>query len=240
MIVAWGTYRHSVGQVKLTITRRNQLDSKGLPNLEENRWNLYGRLGTAGQTQAQILLAISALEAAYSQQYKDLIVYLPDGVTKTPHQLLNSSCVGGTRIEGPPSYPEGQGAEGVTYRHFSIDIVGLKPITSAGSLVSFKETIEREGGGSVRGLLETLDTDPIEQQLRQASIFRTVQQGNAVGLYGYPEIPAPLWPDKLVRGFPKTSEGNPDVIGSTEINFPISWMYVYESTTRLAGTPNRW
>lgn len=240
MIVAWGNYRHSLGQVKVTITRANQLDAKQLPIFEENRWNLYGRLGTSGQTQTQVLAAISALEAAYSEQYKDLIMYLPDGVTKTPHQLLNADCIGGTRIVSPPSYPEGQGAEGVTYRHFSIDIVGLKPVVTAGDLVSFKETIEREGGGALRGLLETLDTDPQEQTLRQATIFRTTQQGNAVGLYGYPDVPAPIWPDKLVRGFPKTSEGNPDVVGSTEINWPISWMYVYESTTRLIGHPNRW
>lgn len=240
MIIAWGNYRHPMGQTKVTITKTNQLNAKQLPYLEENRWNLYGRLGTAGQTQTQVLQAISALEAAYSRQYLDLIMYLPDGVTKTPHQLLNADCVGGTRVVGPPSYPEGQGPEGVTYRHFSIDIIGLKPIAENSGLVSFKETIEREGGGRLRGLLETLDTEPQEQTLRKATIYRTVQQGNAVGLYDYPTIPPPLWPDQLVHGFPKTSEGNPDVVGSTEINWPVSWMYVYESTTRLQGHPNRW
>jgi len=240
MIVAWGNYRHSMGQVKITIEKSNQLDGKGLPNLEENRWNLYGRLGTQGMTQAQLMLAISALEAAYSQQYQDLIVYLPDGTTKTPHQLLNASCVGGTRIVKPPSFPEGNGPEGVTLRHYSIDIIGIKPIAAASALVSFKETIEREGGGAMRGMMETLDTEPVEQLLRQATIYRAIQQGNAVGLYGPPDIPPPIWPDKLVRGFPKTSEENPDVVGSTEINFRRSWVYVYESSSPMYGSPHRW
>lgn len=240
MIVAWGNYRHSMGQVKIAIDKTNQLNGKKLPNLEENRWSLYGRLGTQGMTQAQLLAAITALETAYASQYQDLIVYLPDGVTKTPHQLLNANCVGGTRVVKPPSFPEGQGAEGVTYRHYSIEIVGLKPIAGADPLVSFSETIEREGGGPVRGLLETLDSQPQEQTLRQASTFRAVQQGNAVGLYGYPAVPAPLWPDKVVRGFPKVSDGSPEVIGSTLVNWPRSWMYVFESASPMQGNPHFW
>src|SRR3569623_1863535 len=114
MILAYGSYRHALGEANLTIQRDTILSPANLAIGWRERWHIQGRLQAA--TVEQLSSAIIAIENAYRVSQQDAVLYLPDGVTRTAHQLLNSKTYGGVRVTRPPSFPAGDGAEYSTFR----------------------------------------------------------------------------------------------------------------------------
>ena len=239
MILSYGNYRHCNGEVAIVIDRQNMLNAAGIALSQEVRWSLQGMLvnqsGIAGNLAAQIV----RLEQAYSVPGLDLVLYQPDGVTVSSHYLYSGSTLGGVRITKPVSYPEGSGPQGVTYRTYSIELAGMFALAAETGLVEFHEEIQSSGGGPARGLLEPLTGYPVEQLRKQNTIARATQQGRAVGFASYPAIPGPIWPQALI-GTPNVTMGSPQRLGNNFINWPISWVYQYESAQPLNGRPNLW
>lgn len=242
MFLAYGDYRHPLGQPAIVISRRTLFSAANTPLAVVERWEINGLLqaGSAAEMSEQI----DALEAAYSSGGHDLLLYLPDGSTASSHRLLNAQTLGGVRVVRPPSYPQGRGAEYATIRTFSVALeaeLPLLPLDTA--LVSYRETLEFRGGGPRFGHLEPLIGLPIKQVLRRHTIFRATQRGEAVGWVAYPTPPSPLWPAALVESG-TLHAASPRRRGSGEAlaytDFPITWSYQFESALPLYGTPNVW
>ena len=136
------------------------------------------------------------------------------------------------------SFPEGVGAEGITYRNYSLAVEGLL-LTGDGTLLSFVETLSFSGGGPTYGHIETLTGLPVKQQLRNYTVYRVTQQGQAVGISGYPSVPGPLWPAALMRGG-SSERRSPRRIGNSYTEYPITWQYEFEAAFPLYGNPTRW
>jgi hypothetical protein len=242
MILAYGDYRHPLGQPAITIWRRTLLSAANTPLAVSERWEIAGLLQAA--TVQEMSEKIDALEAAYSEDGRDLVLYLPDGTTASSHYLASSQTLGGVRVVRPPSYPEGRGAQYATVRTFLVTLEAEVPVTSPETaLVSFRETLELTGGGPRYGHLEPLVGWPIKQLLRRHTVFRALQRGEAVGWLAYPAAPPPLWPAALVEA--GTSQaGSPRRRGLgaalAYTDFPISWSYKFESAGPLIGGPNVW
>lgn len=239
MILGYGNYRHANGEVAIVIDKANVLNAAGIALSQEVRWNLQGMLVNQSGNPTTLAGMIRNLENAYSVPNQDLVLFQPDGSTVSSHFLYAGSTLGGVRITKPVSYPQGTGPQGVTYRTYSIEIAALLPLGAETGLSEFHEEIQSSGGGPARGLLEPLMGLPVEQLRKQNTIYRATQQGRAVGFGAYPTIPGPMWPQALITS-PNITMGSPQRVGNSYINWPISWIYQYESANQLSGAPNIW
>lgn len=252
MFVKYGSFTHPLGEAAVSIDRETLFTEAGTPWAVRERWDIQGvisntTINRAGDSipsgvPADLSPKINALELAYSQNNQDIALLLPDGETPTSHRIISAHTLGGVQVVQAPCYPEGIEAEYVTYRSFTVAVEALRPLSSPTKLLSFTETMTYEGGGPRYGHLEPLVGRPIKQTLKRFTIYRVTQQGHAVGLYAYPPIPKPLWPAAQVRNR-RIEKGSPRRRGGsviTDTEFPISWVYEYESAFSLIGGPHLW
>lgn len=235
MYLKVGTYSHAIGEVGLSISKQVERVN-GVPRATIERWTISGRL--QADDQAGVSAAIQQTLAAYVDGV-DFTFFFDDG-SESAHKLTSANCVGGTRIIVPPSFPEGRGAEYSTYRNWQA-VVEAETLEFASAIVSWNETISFEGGGPEYVFLPVLNGPPIKQLARQQTSYRAVQQGDAVGLHGYPTAPAPFWPAdehlhlrQIVPGSPKKTGRPPHM---TYTDYPIRWTYVFEAAGPFIGLP---
>lgn len=242
MQLYYGNYGHALGVPAITISREVVNDAGERPYIERERWQINGLLPNPDGSATTLKAAIDELVAAYSVNGYNLILYMPDGSTPSSHALYSSSCFGGTRVVQRPSFPTGTGPEGVTYRNFSLAVEGDISLISPGTsyTTSFTETLEFNGGGFLDGHLEPLVGQPIKQRRKQNTTYRATQQGEAVGLFGYPPVPPPIWPAALTQPNPKFTLSSPRRRQGTFVDYRINWLYEYESARPIIGTPNTW
>lgn len=239
MIIAWGEYRFQVGDVQVAISRQNEYTGAETAWAFRERWklsiDLFNREGDLGA----MTVKLAALESAFASDGRDLRILSPSGGT-TQHKLLTKNCLGGTRVVMPPSYPRGTGPEYITTRTVEIEVEGLIPYTNPATVLrSFTESVQFSGGGQRRGCIETLTGSPQDQIFRRQSAFRAIQAGSAVGIFGYPTIPAAIWPAALAED-PVIEPSTPRRVGSDYMDYGVTWRYVFESSKRLVGAPNIW
>jgi len=197
---------------------------------------------THNQQIADITSQTNAVAQLFARNNLDIRYQHLNG-TNSHIVLLNSQCLGGVRILEPPQWPDSKGAEHVTKRTMTVKVGGRVPVDSSNlkSLLSkFTEEVRFEPAGAKYGMQETLETRAVRQRLQRYQAYRATQSGTAIGLYGYPQVPRPLWPFALVNEDPLVIYGHPEVIGNDLCNFPISWTWLYASETRLSGRPNIW
>ena len=240
MILQWGNYNFGLNSAEVMIDRSDQLDEAQNAWAYEERWKVRVFLDNPTASAVTMAANLARLEQAFSSNGKDLKLLLANG-TPSHHVLLNSQTIGGTRITKRPSYPEGKGYQYGTFRTVDFEVAALVPVSNRSSLTSFIETLSTEGGGPRYGHLEPLTGSPIKQLLKRNTIWRAVQQGSAVGRDGWPQPPAPLWPDALVdpQGF-GIQKQSPSRIGDSWVNYQVSWTYLFEAASRRIGNPNFW
>lgn len=187
---------------------------------------------------AAMRTAILRREQAFSVEGRDLVLYV--GGLQSAHVLRSSASLGGVRIAARMSYPEGKGAEHVTYRTYVVEFSALVPTGSGagGGVLSFEETLTFEGGGTVYGHIETLTGKPVKQTLRKQSLYKAVQEGRIVGANGYPNIPPPIFPNALVKS-PMIAKSSARPVEGHRLEYPFSYRYEFESVTTLDGVPNQ-
>lgn len=248
MYLKYGSYQHDTNEAAVTISKRAQHDpTTGLLTSIRHEWTIEGVLHAASQ--AALTTAIQALEAAYATDGNTLALYLDDG-TVTAHILDPSGTLGGVKIESGPEYPNGRGAEYSTYRSYRIVAVAEVAAAqgggggSAGTIITFSETVSLWGGGPRFVYVETLDGPPQKQTVVQQTSVRGSQVGRAVGWSGWPNPPAPIWPDaehrdlrQVTRESPRLTSDNSTTLKYTE--YAISWSYQFEAADdSLVGNPN--
>lgn len=238
MRLKYRNYTHPAGTVAVAITQQGLFTPAQHWWATRHVWQITATI--TGSSAATVDTAVREMQSAYSVQGGDLLLLLPDGTPST-HQLLNASCHGGTRVMGG-SFPDGRGAEGVTYRTVQVTVEGDVPLSTANlasQLMSFSESVQTSGGGPRFGHLESVTGRPQKQRLRRFTTVRAVQSGQAVGLYAYPTVPTPIWPGQQVEQA-QIRRQTPKRVGSDQIEYPVTWSYRFESSFPLIGTPNVW
>jgi hypothetical protein len=199
------------------------------------RWTMRGML--EGSTVAEITTAIQTLEAAYSTNGRDLILYQSDGTTETAHKILSAQTMGGTRVTKLPSYPSGEGAEYATFRRYEIVVEADYAVWDQ-NLVAWIETVSYRGrGGEVWRLMPVLVGPWPRQTLHTNSPYSAVQRGRAVGQFSYPVAPPPLWPLDEHRDAGGGEYSGPRRHGNTFTDYETTWEYTFESNNPLVGFP---
>lgn len=244
MIFRFGGYSHADGAVKLSVQTDALRTAAGHVYAYSHNWTIDGvLLAPRNASDAQAIASIASQSAAVDAAYRQTDVgtvglYRSDGAA-TNHVLRSADTLGGIRVESPPSYLHGEGAEGATYRSFTARISAITKVVGAEpEILSFRETIQTAGGGPEYAWTRPLWGRPRRTVVREKTIYTATQSGEAVGLRDYPELPEYLWPDFLAAR-PQISKSSPRRSGYGYFEFPISWAYDFVSADPFFGDPHR-
>lgn len=236
MYLRYGNYQTADSEVSVTILREAQVNEAGQPYALRHTWDITGII--FGDDTAAVVANLLALERAFAFWGNDLALIDSNGTIC--HAMPSGGSLTGVRITKPPSYPNGDGAELSTFRTYSITATcdyPYGPVTNP--LKSFTETLAFSGGGPRRIVVECAFGPPQPQIVNQFTAFRATQTGAAVGMYGYPPIPPPIFPAALVEnGSPSFTGGQ--LRNGVYVDFGVQWAYRFESPTPLIGLPNQW
>lgn len=236
MYLRYGNYQTADSEVSVTILREAQVNEAGQPYALRHTWDITGII--FGDDTAAVVANLLALERAFAFWGNDLALIDSNGTIC--HAMPSGGSLTGVRITKPPSYPNGDGAELSTFRTYSITATcdyPYGPVTNP--LKSFTETLAFSGGGPRRIVVECAFGPPQPQIVNQFTAFRATQTGSAVGMYGYPPIPPPIFPAALVEnGSPSFTGGQ--LRNGVYVDFGVQWAYRFESPTPLIGLPNQW
>jgi hypothetical protein len=242
MQLKYGTYAFDANAVKLQTASRVNWNDGGQPMSITKSIAVDGYLTATGQ--AANSTAMSALATALATPYKDLYFY-HDDATLSATALPNATSIGGVHIVDGPNFPDSIGAEFVNFRRFTFTAEAEYPITNTNNLLlSFRERLSFSGGGPIYAHRMAVNGLPQKQLVYPFSIFKTLQEGEAVGYRRYPTPPRPIWPSALIVS-PNITEESPKRRGKLAgqagyEGYPVSWQYSFESSTQLVGVPNLW
>lgn len=240
IVVQYGNYVHDAGEVEYNIQKQATLNDLGEPVGERVTVNMDGLLMATGT--GDMDAKVIALRRAYlkdNQNWRVVLAGSPLDVS-----VDAEDTIGGIHVTQPPSFPSNKNAAYVTILPYRIQLQWEQAITDQlYALKSFTESLSFSGGGPRYGHIETAVELPEKQLLRRNTVYRVIQQGQAVGMYRQPALPLPLFPGALVSA-PDTSLGSGRVIGTLstlkQTEIPVTWKYTFESATPLAGRPNIW
>ncbi|HEX4069562.1 MAG TPA: hypothetical protein VHX68_00265 [Planctomycetaceae bacterium] len=239
MYLRYGNYIHANNEVGFTITRDAKRSQGETFYAYQEKWSCKGDLLNYA-SQGAISNAIERITAAYSIDGQDLVFLLDDGVTPSAHQLLSANCNGGTRVVKAPSFPDTYGAgeyQPVYGRSYTFEIEGETQLTNENVFLTFTESVSFKGTGGPIVVYQQVAQGPwIPQQTSETSLYHATQKGSAVGLYAWPSIPAPLFPDALINQDVDAGLDSPRRFNRYE--YPVSWSYTYQSNTPLAAFPD--
>lgn len=231
IFLKYGSYSHAGGEASITIERQALLSEQGVPYGYTERWGILGML--TGTNAANVTTKINSLVLAYSQNNKDIGLYLATG-TATSHILRNRDTISGTRVVQLPSFPEGKGAEYTSFRTYAIAVEGQVE-SKASILLASAETITKEGtGGPNWGYLVPLDGAIIAQEFSQKTVISVTQAGEAMGLGYFPTPNAPIWPQNEHEPSRQIVQVRPNFNSQTR---RVTWRYVFFFESTPIGAP---
>lgn len=241
----YGSYRHETNGASFTVNKSVTLNDAQQPYAEVVTWQIEGQLGSEGDSTATIAAKARNLELAYAVWGRDLAFCDENGTVL--QVLLNAGSLTGTRVLSPPSFPKGDGPEFQGIRTYSITVSAEYPMTGAlngGGLLlkSFQEKLSFVGGGPRRTVLELVNGPPQPQTLALYTAARATQQGSAVGLFGYPPAPLPIFGESMLEETPQIEYSSPTLKNGIYTDFGVSWTFKFISPSPLAGSalPNVW
>jgi hypothetical protein len=209
MILKYGTYTCAQDTLTLAVVRDPLRNEFGMRYGYRERWTITGEL--QGADSAALTTAIAAMQTAFASDGQDLCLYLNDGMTKTVHELVSATAIGGVRILAGPEFPDGDGAEYAVIRTYKITAEAEYEDEGADELLGYQETITVTGtGGPRRVVLVPLVGTPIMQQTSTATPVEVTQDGYALGLTDYPAANACISPNDENKDRRMTSNVSPD------------------------------
>lgn len=243
MIFSYGSYRHALYEAGLSVQRQTLFGPAQIERSTIERWTIQGLL--QADTQDDLLAAIQAMMNAYALQGQDAVLYLPDGVTPTPHQLISSQTIGGVRVTQQPSFQQWRGGELGLYRSYTIALEAEIPNPDpAAQLLDWQETLTFVGGGPHFIYLPTLNGLPVRQQTQQFTTYKVSQTGRALGFMAWPIPPYPIWPTAEHQDQRMLSRSTPQQVGAgtgaSAVQWEVSWGYQFEAALPLVGNPTPW
>lgn len=242
MRIRWGSYIHRVSEGQLRISRTPILNHSRIPFAFMETWSWTGKLIFCETSLSGVIRAMRDFERAYGTNGQDLVLETIDGVPSY-HALRSRDCIGGTKVIEIPQYPNGTGAEALSYRSYTVAVQGKKLIGNGESVyTSFNETISIEGGGWKRGCKEVNYGPGIQQQLRTHTTCVATQSGSATLYAGSPVAPPPIWPAAQTDQYPRLASTSPETEADGRrtyvVNQNLEWSYNYAWPFRLWGTPH--
>jgi len=236
VIIQYGSYFTADHECTVIIDKEAVMNAAGQPYALRHTWSIEGMLNAADT--AAVVVAMQALERAFAPWFFDL--YLLDSSGNICHAMPSRGSLTGVKIIKPPHYPKGDGAELSTFRNYAITATADYPYGGGvNPLKAFTETLAFRGGGPRQTVVECVDVEPQPQLLNLFTAFRAVQTGSAIGMFGYPPIPPPIFPGALEEaGEPVFT--SPSLMYGTYVDFGVSWSYRFSSPTPLVGLPNQW
>lgn len=241
MILSYRNFRFTSGEVGSQMFKEAVRNEAQDTWAIRHRWTLDGMILNPGGNVSTMTTLIQQAEAAFDQDYGDLILYQANGSSRSAHSLINAQTLSGVRVVSPLHFPKSEGPEGVCFRSFAAVLEAEIPLQNPDSLLqSWTEQVTYSGGGPSTEYLLTLYGRPIKYTGRQMTTFTAVQSGSSVGLYFYPTPAFPLWPDAEKRPLRTYTKGTPKPTGLRKLMWPISWQYTFESADPLVGGPTGW
>lgn len=203
------------------------------------RWDTRGRVVLqTNASQQQMTAEIAKLKLDIDQANVDLC-YLEDTTSAvTAMHLKAADCFRGPYIVDI-GFPNEAGDVYSTGMSWRVIWEAERPSVTDNALLAFEETITQQAGGEERVYVGGAINLPERQIGRQFAPYRYTQQGFAVGMFTWPNVPPPIWPFALVRDLPHVTKRSPRVIGNIDSEFEISWQYEYEWHQPLNGSPHR-
>ncbi len=239
MQLAYGNFLFDFNSTKIASKMETVYNAGGQPYSSKQSLEVNGYL--SGDTQAEIVLAMSALQAALMTPFQDLVFFQDNGQISATY-LRNQGSITGVRITEGPNYPTTEKSEYVNQRYFEFKAEAEYPLPNTGGLLlSFTESLTFEGGGPIYAFRNALNGPPQKQMVWPATPYKVVQRGSAVGYKKYPTwaVPAAKFPFALMKA-PKIDEKTPERKGKGFQGYELTWEYEFEDANPLVGTPTLW
>lgn len=239
MILQIGTLRRPNNEAVVTPSYQPIYDFTRKVEAMRIRWDISARVvNYPVATQAITSQEIQALANALTAPTPKLQLLGDDGVTQTPFVLDPSRCLQGPNLIDF-SFPASDSEVYVTGLAYRATFEAVQYVGNGDSdLLEFSEELSEDPGGQTYVMVGGAYNYAERQLATQHKPYRYVQSGSAMGLLAYPLIPPPIWPFALVAA-PKIIRSSPQVVGTVDTNYRISWEYNYEWATKLFGAPNR-
>jgi len=235
MILKWGSYAHAQDEVGIRIHRRVIRDTFGRRMGAVHDWHIIGAVH--GTSQADLTTKLAALEAAYDDDYLDLILFLNDGSTETAHKLVTANTFGGTHKTGF-GYMDGPWKMQLEYANRRTFWITVRAEFRTGTgTYAWKERVRIKGtGGEKFRYMPRLIGVPIAQTLQTATSFYYIQEGSAIGRQAFIVPPGPLYPsieheDEREIGYYTPEDLKWDGTALDKEMYLTTWRYVMEATT---------
>jgi hypothetical protein len=238
MIFKWGSYAHDIDEVMVRTSQHAIMDKFNRRMGAFVETTIVGAKQVTDNanpdvTKASLTTALTAMEAAYDEDYQDFGLYLDDGVTPTVHHVLNADTFGGTKVVVPPSYMNGPWTGRIEYLNRRMFFIVIRHEIRVGTgLYQYNERITIRGtGGDLWKYSPQQIGPPQRQGLQTLTSFLYIQEGDNIGREDWQPPSDPLFPliehgEMRIRAFEAPKD---QVHGSDPEMFGTSWRYVMEA-----------
>jgi hypothetical protein len=238
MYLQYGNYKHPSAEAGVSLSRQALVNEARVTYGYKVQLAIDAFLQASGVS--ALTSAINGLVAGYTTQgFTNGVGLFNDDGSPTSHVILPGQTLAGVKVVDGPNFPEWKGAEYTTYRRYTLRLEAEIRDSSV-LLLAFTEAVSLEGGGPRRLVKELLQGLPQEQIVAEATPFFATQVGSAVGQFGYPTPPGPIFPAAEDRPKRRITRRTPKRAGLTYTEFQIDWQYSFLSALPLVGLPNRW
>lgn len=257
LVWKWGSYSHEPGECyPMIIEARPLFTDRGVRYATNVRYQVGGDIcftdaekaaidaGTETE-QSTLTTRISALEVAYSDEYKDYGFYLDDGTTPTAHAITNDQAdnYSGNRILSV-SFPSRLPTEYTNTRSFQCTVSSVLLDSLSNTMYAKEEIMWRGTGGEMWTYRPTYAGNLERETIFPSTPVSIVQRGILIGLTAYPTAPLPWWPSDEHEDRRRITMISPDLLGHDDFNRPlkygIRYHYEFSQNAVTSQNPNYW
>jgi hypothetical protein len=229
VIFQYGSYQHQQNSVAIRVTRISTFDKFRRRMGAMQRWDIVGVV--RGTSQSDLTSKLSALEAAYNDDYQDWTLFLDNGSTPTVHTVTSYDAFGGNKVLSGINYLNGPWSGRPEYANQRTFTVSLGTENRVGTgYYSWKERLTIRGTGGPRWRMSpSIDAVPLIQILQTYTSFHLVQEGTLIGREDwYPPNTVLLAGNEHQEMREITYETADDIVIGGQEMFRTSWRYVME------------
>ncbi len=202
-------------------------------------WNVSGRIiqdpaNVSSSSAAQWMSGmIAELRAALLNMSRPRITMLHDDLTVSCFDIDPAQCSDGPTISNI-QFPKSGDDVFTSGNNYSFQVTAVRNVGSSSNhgILEFQESLEHLSGGLVVDYVGGTINLAEKQIVKENEPWSYLQSGSAVGLYGYPIPPPPIYPQHRTRmKFPKLYA--PEIAYPVQQRFKIEWSYEFMSDVAL-------